>query len=104
MDYRHRKYYLVSIPYFSRDMRIRYFKIVAPSLKMHSPYNHFCHRDNEQAYDGKWSNLTGVMRPDIMMSCTIEDSAALEYELHKMVRNDDGYGKFFELTKNLCKQ
>ena len=104
MDYRHRKYYLVSIPYFSRDMRIGYFKIAAPSLKMHTPYNHVHIKEDFEAYDGIWHEHTGVRRPDAMLSCRIEDSNALEYELRKMVRNDYPYGKFFELTKNYCLQ
>lgn len=103
MDYRHRKYYLVSIPYFSRDMRIRYFKIAAPSLKMHAPYNHIL-KQHTSDYDGCCHEDTGVRRPDVMISCKLEDVESLEYELRKMVRNDDGYGKFYELIKEFCGQ
>lgn len=102
MDYTCRKYYLVSIPYFSREMRIGYFKIAAPSLKMHPPYNHF--RYGKYPYDGAAYSFTKMHRPDMMISCSIEDSEALEYELRKMVRRDDGYGYFCELTKELCGQ
>lgn len=109
MDYRHRKYYLVSIPYFSREMRISYFKIAAPSLKMSPPYNHILRERHvgKYDYDGMHFRRTDVRRPDMMISCKIEDAEALEYELRKMVRNDnDYYGrpKFCELTKEICKQ
>lgn len=106
MDYRHRKYYLVSIPYFSRNMRIGYFKIAAPTIKMHIPYNHFKHGKlkNIQQYDGLHFLETNMRRPDMMVSCKIEDSDALEYELRKMVRNDDPYGAFCEITKEFCGQ
>ena len=106
MDYRHRKYYLVSIPYFSRDMRIRYFKIAAPSMKMHAPYNHMSHKQQKDilSYDGLWSKEIGLRRPDMMISCKTEDVESIEYELRKMVRNDEGHGWFYELTKNFCGQ
>lgn len=108
MDYRSRKYYLVSIPYFSRDMRLSYFKIAAPTLKMSPPYNHIRKEDiKKYDYDGKHFRQTDVRRPDMMISCRIEDAEALEYELRKMVRNDnDFYGrpKFCELTKEICRQ
>lgn len=106
MDYRHRKYYLVSVPYFSRSMRMNYFKIAAPSIKISPPYNHILHRQPKYTsnYDGLWYKETGIHRPDMMISCKIEDADSLEYALRKMVRNDDGYGKFYELTKSFCGQ
>lgn len=108
MDWRSRKYYLVSIPYFCRDMRINYFKIAAPSIKMSEPYNHVAHKigryGSDYKYDGQWCKETGVHRPDYMISCKTEESEALEYELRKMVRNDGYYGAFYELTKEFCGQ
>lgn len=103
MDYKNRKYYLVSIPYFSRAMRLSYFKIAAPTLKMSPPYNHIRRETKYPVkYDGQHARLTNVLRPDMMISCKIEHSEALEYELRKMVRNDNG--RFCELTKEICRQ
>ena len=40
MDYRNRNYYFATIDYLSYDMRLKFYKLAAPSLKIHSPYNH----------------------------------------------------------------
>lgn len=107
MDWRERKYYLVSIPWDSRDMRMRFFKNAAPSLKMSAPYGHKAyHVDGKKlqsVYDGVWYRDTGLYIPDCMMSCRTEEAEALEYELRKMVRND-GCSGFYELTKEFCGQ
>lgn len=104
MDYRHRKYYLVSLPWFSKDMRLRYFRIAAPSMKIYPPYNHVLSEKPHPLYDGHLRFDTGVYRPNMMISCKTEDAEALEYELRKMVRNDEHCGAFFELTKTFCGQ
>lgn len=104
MDYRHRKYYLVSLPWFSKDMRLQHFRIAAPSMKMHPPYNHVLSEKPHPLYDGHWRFDTGVCSPGMMLSCKLEDAGALEYELRKMVRNDSPHASFFELTKSFCKQ
>ena len=105
MDYRNRDYYLVTIAYESYDMRLNYYKMAAPSLKMHSPYNHFKNghmfdRYNDGAKGRYWQ---------MMISCKKENSEALEYELRKASRNDkcisswsDSY--FIKLDKNLLGQ
>lgn len=110
MDYRNRNYYLVTIDYCSYDMRMRYFQIAAPSLKVHSPYNHF--KCNEKEYDGRYTRHLGYGGYwQMMLSCKKEDSDALEYELRKAERNDREYNsiyltgsKFLKLNKELCGQ
>ena len=92
MDYRNRDYYLATIDYVSYDMRLKNYKLAAPSLKIHSPYNHVKNTYNRDYIDGRYWQM--------MLSCKKEDSEALEYELRKAERNDkyDGlysYGSHF---------
>lgn len=94
MDYRHRDYYLVELDTCAYDMRVEYFKIAAPTLKFHAPYNHI--KNSELSYD-KVDNVYGHM----MISCKHIDSGALEYELRKAVRRDNGTC-FCKLTKEIC--
>ena len=109
MDYRYRNYYLVTIDYCSYDMRMKYFRIVAPSLKIHSPYNHF--KSNDKEYDGEYTKTLGYGGYwRMMLSCKKEDENALEYELRKAKRNDK-YSSlyctgshFLKLDKELCGQ
>lgn len=105
MDYRNRKYYIVNWSY-DRDYRIKNLKLFAPSIKMHSPYNHFKSFEGEEGkiYDGVAKDLTDIRFVDTMMSCKNEEAPAVEYELRKMVRRDSGRGKFCELTKDMCGQ
>lgn len=97
MDYRHRNYYLVKLDPFARDMRIRYFKLASPSLKIHPPYYHIKYNKHTQdKIDGWYWQM--------MLSCKIEDSDALEYELRKANRRDDFGSSFFKLNKEICGQ
>lgn len=41
MDWRRRNYYLVTISYLTYEMRMKYYRMAAPSLKIHAPYGHF---------------------------------------------------------------
>lgn len=91
-------------------MRMRYLRIAAPSLKIHSPYNHF--KSNNRGYDGEYTKQLGCGGYwQMMVSCKKEDEEALEYELRKAVRNDREYNSiysfsssFFKLDKYLCGQ
>lgn len=106
MDYGHRNYYLVAIDYSSYDMRMRYYKIASPSLKIHPPYNHF---KNGREWD-MYNDVAKGHYWQMMISCKKEDSEALEYELRKAERNDNDnrpmiYGShFLKLSKELCGQ
>lgn len=98
MDYRDRNYYLVRLDYFSYKMRMGYFKLAAPSLKIHPPYYHI--KNNHQPQDcieGRYWQTWHMM-----LSCKKEDSEALEYELRKTERRDGS--RFLKLTKELCGQ
>lgn len=97
MDYRKRNYYLANIDYFSYDMRLRYYKLASPSLKIHPPYYHFKNNDKLQdKVNGRYWQM--------MLSCKKEDSEALEYELRKAERNDGCGSRFLKLDKELCGQ
>lgn len=92
MDYRNRNYYLATIDYLSYNMRLKFYKLAAPSLKIHSPYNHIKNTYNRDYVDGRYWQM--------MLSCKKEDSEALEYELRKAERNDKydslySYGSHF---------
>ena len=107
MDYRKRNYYLVTIMYFSYDTRMHYYRLAAPSLKIHAPYNHF--KNSDKAYDGEFAKKLGYNSYwQMMLSCKKEDSDALEYELRKAERADNEYGihgsYFLKLSKELCGQ
>ena len=52
MDWRERNYYLVYTNPFAYRMRHEYYRLAAPSLKRHSPYNHFKEYMNYANYDG----------------------------------------------------
>ena len=97
MDYRHRNYYLVRLYPFGRDMRIEYFKLAAPSLKIHPPYHHI--KGSKHFRD-----RVDYRCWEMMLSCKIEDSNALEYELLKANRRDDFGSCFFKLNKKICGQ
>ena len=97
MDYRYRNYYLVNINIFSYNMRMEYFKLAAPSLKIHSPYCHFKNNKYSRDYiNGHFWHM--------MLSCKKEDSESLEYELRKAKRRDDLGTCFVKLNKELCGQ
>ena len=103
MDYRERNYYLVSISSCALDMRLNYFRIASPTLRIHSPYNHF--KENKGQYDGTYLGIQGYNNYwQMMISCRKEDSDALEYELRKAKRNDGCYSQFLKLSKELCGQ
>ena len=102
MDYRYRKYFLVKIPSDSYDMRLRYFRIAAPSLKIHSPYNHFTR--NIARYDGDYTRCHGLASNwNMMISFKKEEYESLYYELRKSKRNDKG-ADFQELHKEFVGQ
>lgn len=97
MDYRHRNYYLVKLDPCAREMRIRYFKLASPSLKIHTPYYHIKYNNQSQdKINGRYWQM--------MLSCKTEDSDALEYELRKANRNDGFGSHFFKLNKGICGQ
>ena len=89
---------------------MKYFKIAAPSLKIHTPYNHF--KCNSKEYDGEYTKKLGYGGYwQMMLSCMKEDSEALEYELRKAVRRDREYSSiystgssFLKINKELCGQ
>ena len=97
MDYRNRDYYLATIYYVSYDMRLKYYKLAAASLKIHSPYNHI---KGSSTLQDRANNYYWQM----MLSCRKEDSESLEYELRKAERNDKYGSHFIKLSKELCGQ
>lgn len=103
MDWRNRNYYLVKTDYYAYKMRHEYYKLAAPSLKIHSPYNHFRPKTSKYGYDGDYENVTGMNYVQEMFSCRIEDSELLEYELRKASRRDGPGSNFIKITKEMCR-
>lgn len=97
MDYRNRRYYLVKM-HQKNDISLRDRIDDLTSLKQSPPYNHF---KGGKDYDG--ANVKGCVPYNMMLSCNIEDSEALEHGLRKIFRRDR-YGCFMELTKEKCGQ
>lgn len=89
MDYRERKYYFVLIEYGSYDMRLRYFHIVAPSLKVHYMND----------YRRRFAKQCDFMYPNLLLSCRKEDAEDLEYEMRKAERRDS-YSTWQEVTRS----
>lgn len=103
MDWRERNYYLVYTNPFAYCMRHEYYRLAAPSLKCRSPFGHFRDYISTYNYDGYHEETVETWGcPQEMISCRIEDSEALEYELRKAVRRRDGI--FCKLTKEMCGQ
>lgn len=100
MDYRNRKYYLIEFDLRTFNMRRERLKILSPSLKMHSPYRHI--KDNNTCY-GYDRIKNKQIYPWFMISCRIDESIPLEYEMNKAIRNDISF-RYCELTKDICKQ
>lgn len=103
MDYRNKKYYLVSFDGHAYDFRLNILKKEISSLKISAPYNHF--RDYKPEYDGE--SMKKINRStywQMMISCNKEDEEILLYELRKAKRNDSFSCVWFELTKENCGQ
>ena len=110
MDWRKRDYFLIHTSWRSYDMRHMFYKIAAPSMKSHKPFNHF-KLDSQNIewfknYDGNHLRALGLYFPfpQEMISCKKEESEALEYELRKAYRNDGHESNYIKLTKELIPQ
>ena len=104
MDWRERNYYLVKTNEYSYKMRHEHYKLAAPSLKIHPPYNHFKKWIGSDNYDAYHKKTTGMFYVQEMLSCKIEDSDALEYELREARRRDGRKSNFVKITKDMCGQ
>lgn len=104
MDWRQRDYYLIKTDYMSYEMRHRFYKLAAPSVKYHIPYNHFPNGNKKMNYDGDFHTVCGMASPQEMISCKKEESENLEYELRKAFRNDGCGSRFVKLDKTMTRQ
>lgn len=97
MDWRERYYYLFRTPYATYDEFLVAFRDVAPSLKIHAPYNHM---KNDMGYDG---NVLGIYIEG-MVSCRFSDALNFESAFHAEEELDKGYYKLEQLSKELTGQ
>lgn len=98
MDYRDRRYFLVSFHHDTRSLRIGNMRRADPSIKFHPPYNHF-HGDIQfNGYDGARNDITGLRFPSAMLSCKKDKADAILYELRKIAGEGRWCG-YYELTQ-----
>ena len=119
MDYRERKYYLVTFKGDSYNSRIQQIRSVVPSFKIHEPYNHKKEGPEEirrgKVYDGSTIGIAKVPEGQVsmkywqvMVSCKNEDATVLEKELKKAANEDVGpwwdSSFYMKIDKKVCGQ
>ena len=100
MEWRHRKYYLIS---YSMEQPFNWNSI-AKSIRLFPPYNHFkayCSKIGV-SYDGLAWRETGEHIPSQMLSCRLEDADEVELQMGRL-RNHCSFD-FCELTPTMCGQ
>ena len=97
MDYRDRKYYMVTLNNYSHNSKLKNLKATIPTLKIYSPYNHF---KNHKGYDGDASR-SPCFYCQMVISCGKSYSDILETEL---TNAGSVYTRFWELDKVLLGQ
>ena len=112
MDWRNRKYYLVTLGYGIRHCgRFQMLKRI-PSVKFSKPYNHIFPpiKDAPEGYlgsinyDGKHTDETGMRYVQYMISCNDAQSESVENLLNNFHNDEPLYCYWFELTKEICGQ
>lgn len=91
MDWRNRKYYLVSFHWLSVDMRLNYLKIIG-KVKIR-PYQKVLKQADELENRGYYQYFLGVPS---------DYSEDVEYQLRKAERND-GWCRWKEIKRNKIK-
>ena len=91
MDWRGRKYYIVTFYFDSYDMRMSFLKLI-PNIKF-THYKNIPKQKDETEERGKYQ---------FMISVPNSSSEAVEYELRKAERNDY-YCKWKEIKRDLSK-
>ena len=100
MDWRHRKYYLITY-----SMACPYnWNQIYKTINLYPPYNHFKNyrKNKAMTYDGCAWQLTGEYLPSQMLSCRIEDADEVEMQMERLHQRHSF--KFYELTPELCCQ
>ena len=89
MDWRKRKYYVVSFNWNASDMRLGYLNLI-DGVKIRT-YQNIPKQKDEQGERGHYQYLIGV---------PAESAEAVEYELRKAERND-GWCKWKEIERSV---
>ena len=92
MDWRDRKYYIVTFCFDSYDMRMSFLKLI-PNIKF-TDYKNIPKQRDEVEERGNYQVMIGVPN---------SSSEAVEYELRKAERNDF-YCKWKEIEQDLSKK
>ena len=104
MDYRNRRYFLIRL--YNRNGGLKKLKEEVPSLKVHTPYNHFNHPKKSTKYrndyDGSIVNIHNKFETiHQMVSCKKEEADKFEETFKAMYHP---YNFIYELEKWNCKQ
>lgn len=97
MDWRERNYYLFHVPYETYDQFLSAYHKIAPSLKIHAPYNHI---KNSADYDG---NVLHIYVQG-MISCRFSDVQRFEKAFHEKENVHRRYCLLKQLSKELTGQ
>ena len=100
MDWRNRKYYLIT---YSMHRPYNWNQI-SKTVRLYPPYNHFngFRTNNDMTYDGCAWEMTGQYLPSQMLSCSIADADEVELQMERLHQNKYGLFKYCELTKEMC--
>lgn len=100
MDWRHRKYYLIS---YSMEHPYNWNQI-SRSIRLFPPYNHFKQylSENRLSYDGVAWRETKEPVPSQMLSCLAEDADEVELQMERL--HQSNAFSYCELTQEMCGQ
>lgn len=100
MDWRNRKYYLIT---YSMAQPYNWNQI-AKSVRLYPPYNHFkgFQTDKALTYDGCAWETTGQYVPSQMLSCSIQNADEVELQMERLHQSRSFM--YHELTQEMCGQ
>lgn len=100
MDWRHRKYYLIT---YSMEKPYNWNEI-SKTVRLYPPYNHFNGFKTNKAltYDGCAWEATGQYVPSQMLSCRIADADEVELQMERLHQSRSFM--YSELTQEICGQ
>lgn len=100
MDWRHRKYYLIT---YSMEKPYNWNEI-SKTVRLYPPYNHFngFKTNKTLTYDGRAWKTTGQHVPSQMLSCSIADADEVELQMERLHQSRSFM--YCELTQEVCGQ
>lgn len=84
MDYRYRRYYIVSLCERDYNENIRELKRAVPSLEIHKPYNHFVRSRKRKYEDVHDCRRLGGRYVHALLTCRKEDAKKLIDKINEL--------------------